>query len=155
MATREHADELLSGGKRKKGLAELRECVDQCRANPEGCPPVQIAGLLGHLAYEIRMDRKTGMPYYGKYKEEADALITEAQQLLEASDERPDGSAWMAWHGVARRLALMDGDPFRAVQYSHELIRRIEALPDGDTAVLDQLRELHHRDGVQHRPWIG
>ena len=147
MSSKEHALELLETGKRKKGLEELRETLGVCRLRDD-CTRFELLDVLLSLAYELRMDRKNGMPYFGKEKAEADRLLAEAKAILEASDERPDGELWLRWHGVARRHALMDSQPFEAVEYSHQLIRRIEALPDGDQAVLDSLRELHHRDAT-------
>lgn len=147
MPSKDHALELLEAGKRRKGLDELRDTLGVCRVRDD-CPRAELLDVLLSLAYELRMDRKNGMPYFGKEKAEADRLLAEAKAILGASDERPDGAAWLRWHGVARRAALMDSQPFEAVEYSHQLIQRIEALPDGDQAVLDSLRELHHRDAT-------
>lgn len=66
MATREHADALLDAGKRRAGLKELRELVEEYRGRPAYHAPTDTAGLLVHLAYEIRFDRKTGIPHFGK-----------------------------------------------------------------------------------------
>jgi len=147
MPSKAHAVELLEAGKRKKGLEELRDTLGVCRARDD-CTHAELLDLLLSLAYELRLNRKNGMPYFGKEKAEADRLLAEAKAVLEASDERPDGELWLRWHGVARRCALMDSQPFEAVEHSNQLIRRIEALPDCDQAVLDSLRELHHRDAT-------
>ena len=146
MASLEHADELLEAGKRKQGLKELREVVAECRQRPAYHTPAELAGLLLHLAYELRIDRKTGMLYFGKYQEESRPLVDEAEAVLKSTDERADSAVWMKWHGVARRLALMDTRPFDAVEISRRHIERLTALGDVDPETIEQLRELQRRD---------
>jgi hypothetical protein len=146
MATREHADALLEAGKRKAGLEELHALAAAYRARPGDHAPAEMAELLIHLAYEIRLDRKTGMPYFGKKAEEAAALMKEARRHLDGSGERADHAAWYRWYSVARRFALMDAEPFQAAAIVGEQIKALAALGDVDPEIIENLRELRRRD---------
>lgn len=146
MTTREHADALLEAGKRKAGLKELRELVEECRDRPAYHAPVDTADLLVHLAYEIRIDRKTGMQHFGKKVAEAATLMEEARALLESSSERVDHPAWGRWYSVARRLALTDGDRPKAADIIGEQIKALVALGDVDPETIERLRDLKRRD---------
>ena len=90
MVTREHAEALLEAGKRKAGLEELRRLAEEYRGQPAYHSRTETAELLIHLAYEIRFDRKNGMPFFGKKAAEAMSLLKEARALLDASGERAD-----------------------------------------------------------------
>lgn len=146
MVTREHADALLEAGKRKAGLKELRALAEECRLRPAYHSRTETAELLIHLAYEIRFDRKTGMPYFGKKAAEATSLLEEARTHLDASGERADHPVWDRWYGVARRFALMDAEPFKAADIVGEQIKALVALGDVDLEIIENLRELQRRD---------
>lgn len=146
MATREHADSLLEAGKRKAGLKELREVVEEYRDRPAYHAPIDTAELLIHLAYEVRFNRKTGMPYFGKHAAEAAKLMEEARTILVASGERPDHPTWSRWYSVARRFALTDGDRLRAAAIGGEQIAALVALGDADPETIQHLRDLKQRD---------
>ena len=146
MATREHADALLEAGKRKAGLEELRALVEEYRARPGFHSRTEVADLLIHLAYEIRLDRKTGMPYFGKIAAEAASLMKEARTHLDTSGERADHTIWYRWYSVSRRFALMDGEPFKAADIIGEQIKALVTLGDVDPEIIENLRELKRRD---------
>jgi hypothetical protein len=146
MVTREHADALLEAGKRKAGLEELHALVDEYRVRPGYHSRTETAELLIHLAYEIRFDRKTGMPYFGKKAAEAASLVKEARTHLDASGERADHSVWYRWYSVARRFALIDAEPFKAADIIGEQIKALVALGDVDPEIIENLRELKRRD---------
>ncbi len=146
MATREHADALLEAGKRKAGLEELRALVEEYRVRPGYYSRAGTAELLIHLAYEIRLDRKSGMPHFGKEAVEAASLMKEARTHLDASSERADHTTWYRWYSVARRFALMDGEPFKAADIIGEEIKALMALGDVDPEIIENLRELKRRD---------
>ena len=146
MATQEHADALLEAGKRKAGLKELRAVADEYRARPAYHAPADTAELLIHLAYEIRLDRKTGMSYFGKHAAEARSLLEEARTRLDEAGERADHPAWHRWYSVARRFALMDAEPFKAAEVVGEQIKALTALGDVDPEIIESLRELKRRD---------
>lgn len=146
MSTREHADALLEAGKRKAGLNELRELVEEHRRRPAYHAPLDTADLLIHLAYELRFNRKTGMPYFGKYAAEAATLMREARALLESSEARADHPVWQRWYGVARRFALTDDDRPGSAAIVAEQIRALLALGDVDPETIEHLRDLKRRD---------
>ncbi len=146
MMTREHADALLEAGKRKAGLEELRALAEEYRVRPGFHSRTEMAELLIHLAYEIRLDRKTGMPYFGKEASEAASLMKEARTHLDASGERADHSVWYRWYSVARRFALMDAESFKAADIVGEQIKALVALGDVDPEIVENLRELKRRD---------
>lgn len=146
MATREHADGLLDAGKRKAGLKELRELVEEYQGRPAYHAPTDTADLLVNLAYEIRIDRKTGMVHFGKKAAEAASLMEEARTLLESSGERADHPTWERWYSVARRLALTDGDRLRSADIIGEQIKALVALGDIDPETIERLRDLKRRD---------
>ncbi len=146
MVAREHADALLEGGKRKAGLKELRALAEECRVQPAFHTRTETAELLIHLAYEIRFDRKSGMPHFGKDAAEAASLLTEARAHLDESGERADHPVWYRWYSVARRFALMDGEPFKAGDIVGEQITALLALGDVDPEIIENLRELKRRD---------
>lgn len=146
MTTREHADALLGSGKRKAGLEELHALADEYRSQPGFHSRTETAELLIHLAYEIRFDRRTGMPYFGKSAAEAMSLMKEARTNLDASGERADHTVWQRWVSVSRRFALMDAEPFKAADILGEQIKALTALGDVDPEIIENLRELRHRD---------
>jgi len=146
MATREHADALLEAGKRKDGLKELRALVEEYRAQSAYHSQTETAEVFIHLAYEIRLDRKTGMPFFGKTAAEAASLMKDARTQLDASGERADHPVWYRWYSVARRFALMDAEPFKAADIVGEQIKALTALGDVDPEVIENLRELKRRD---------
>ncbi len=146
MVTLEHADALLEAGKRKEGLKELHTLAEEHRNQPALHSKTETAGLLVHLAYELRLDRKTGMPSFGKMAAEAASLMKEARSLLDASGERADHPAWFRWYSVARRFALMDAERFKAADIVGEQITELVALGDVDPEIIENLRDLKRRD---------
>ncbi len=146
MVTREHADALLEAGKRKDGLKELRALAEEYRVRPAYHSRTETAELLIHLAYEIRLDRKTGMPFFGKMAAEATSLLKEARTHLDGSGERADHPVWYRWYSVARRFALMDAEPFKAADIVGEQIKMLVALGDVDPEIVENLRELKRKD---------
>ncbi len=150
MATREQADGLLEAGKRKAGLKELHALADEHRSRPAYYAPVDTAELLIHLAYEIRFNRKNGMPYFGKHAVEAATLMAEAKALLESVGERADHPAWTGWYAIARRFALTDGDRSGAAASVGEQIKALAALGDADPEMIEHLRDLKRQDESPH-----
>lgn len=146
MATREHADTLIENGKRKAGLEELHVLAEEYRRQPAFHSNTDTAELLIHLAYEMRVDRKTGMPFFGKVVAEAMSHLNEARSCLYESGERADHPVWYRWYSVARRFALMDGDPSKAAIIVGEQIKALEALGNVDPDVIENLQELKRRD---------
>ena len=146
MVTREHAEALLDAGKRKAGLEELHRLAEEYRRQPAFHSPAETAELLIHLAYEIRFDRKSGMPFFGKKAAEAISLLKEARTILDASGERADHPVWYRWYSVSRRFALMDAEPFKAADIVGEQIKALVALGDVDPEIIENLRELKRRD---------
>lgn len=146
MATREHADALLDAGKRRAGLKELRDLIEDHRGRPAYHTPTDTADLLVHLAYELRFDRKTGMPHFGKKATEAASLMEEARVLLESAGERADHPTWERWYSVVRRLALTDGDRLRSADIIGEQIKALVALGDVGPETIERLRDLKRRD---------
>jgi hypothetical protein len=146
MTTREHADALLESGKRKAGLEELRALADEYRHQPAFHSRTETAELLIHLAYSIRLDGKTGMPYFGKSAVEATSLMKEARTNLDASGERADHEVWQRWYSISRRFALMDAEPFKAADIIGEQIQVLLALGNVDPEKIEYLRELRRRD---------
>jgi hypothetical protein len=146
MASRENADALLDAGKRKAGLKELYALAEEYRRYPAFHSETDTAELLIHIAYEIRLDRKNGMPHFGKEAVEAASLMKDARTHLDASGERADHPVWYRWYSVSRRFFLMDAEPFKAADILEEQIEALVGLGSVDPKIIENLRELKRKD---------